>query len=83
LIWGATTNAAVAIIGRIFNETTNFAWSSQQIPLRAMAGVDGQVQPISRFHRPYLLPANVKLRCEINTAVNGNYIAFYAERILE
>ena len=83
LIWGATTNAANTIIGRIFNETTNFAWSSQQIPLRAMAGVDGQIQPISRFHRPYLLPANVKLRCEVNTAVTGNYIAFYCERILE
>lgn len=82
LIWGASTNAANAIIGRIFNETTNFAWSSQQIPLRAMAGVDGQVQPIMRWHRPYLLPANVKLRAEINTAVTGNYIAFWAERIL-
>lgn len=83
LIWGATTNAALAIIGRIFNETTNYAWSSQQIPLRAMAGVDGQVQPIMRYHRPYLLPANVKLRAEINTAVAGNYIAFLCEQILD
>ncbi len=82
LIWGATTNAALTIIGRVFNETTNFAWSSQQIPLRAMAGVDGQVQPIMRYHRPYLLPANVKLRVEINTAVTGGYIAFLCEQIL-
>lgn len=82
LIWGATTNCAVTILGRIFNETTNFAWSAQQIPIRAMAGVDGQVQPIMRFHKPYLLPANVKLRAEINTANTGQYIDFLCERIL-
>jgi hypothetical protein len=82
LIWGATTNVPVTIIGRVFNETTNFAWSSQQIPLRAMAGVDGQVQPIMRWHRPYLLPANVKLRAEINTATTGGYLAFWCEKIL-
>lgn len=82
LIWGATTNTANAIIGRVFNETTNFAWSSQQIPIRAMAGVDGQVQPIARYHHPYLLPANVQMRTEVNTAVTGNYLAFLCERIL-
>ncbi len=82
LIWGATTNVPVTILGRIFNETTNFAWSAQQIPIRAMAGVDGQVQPIMRFHKPYLLPANVKLRVETNTAVPGGYIDFWTERIL-
>ena len=82
LIWGATTNCANSILGRITNETTNYSWSSQQIPIRAMAGVDGQVQPIMRYHRPYLLPANVQLRADINTAVTGNYIAFLAERAL-
>lgn len=82
LIWGASTNCANSIIGRIFNETTNYAWSSQQIPMRAMAGVDGQVQPIVRYHRPYLLQANVQLRAEVSAAVTGNYINFLAERIL-
>lgn len=82
LIWGATTNAANVILGRITNETTNYSWSSQQIPMRAMAGVDGQVQPIMRYHRPYLLPANVQLRADVNTAVTGNYIAFLCERAL-
>jgi hypothetical protein len=82
LIWGATTNAAVAITGRITNETTNYSWSSQTIPLRAMAGVDGQVQPIMRYNRPYLLPNNVQMRVDINTAVTGNYIAFLTERVL-
>lgn len=82
LIWGAVTNCGNAIIGRITNETTNFSWSSQQIPLRAMAGVDGQVQPRMLYHRPYLLPANVQLRADINTAISGNYITFLAERIL-
>lgn len=82
LIWGATTNVSNAILGRITNETTNFSWSSQQIPIRAMAGVDGQVQPVVRYHRPYLLPANVQMRADINTAITGNYIAFLCERIL-
>jgi hypothetical protein len=83
LIWGASTNVETsAIIGRIFNETTNYAWSSQQIPIRAMAGVDGQPEPIMRFHRPYLLPNNVQLRAEINTAVTGNYMVLLCERIL-
>jgi hypothetical protein len=83
LIWGASTNIETsATIGRIFNETTNYAWSSQQIPIRAMAGVDGQVQPIMRYHKPYLLPANVKLRGEINAAVPGGYMQFICERLL-
>lgn len=82
LIWGASTNCANSIIGRIFNETTNYAWSSVQIPIRAMAGEAGQVQPIMRYPKPYLLPNNVKLRAEINTAVTGNYIQFLVERIL-
>ena len=84
LIWGAVTNAETsAITGRIFNESTNYAWSSQAIPLHAMAGVDGQVQPVMRYHRPYLVPANVKMRAEINTAVTGQYLAFLCERILQ
>jgi hypothetical protein len=83
LIWGASTNVETsAIIGRIFNETTNYAWSSQQIPILAMAGQDGQPQPIMRFHRPYKLPNNVQLRAEINTAVTGNYMSLLCERIL-
>ncbi len=82
LIWGAITNAPVTTIGKISNESTNFAWSSQNIPLRAMAGVDGQVQQIIRYHRPYLVPANVKMRCEINTAIAGQYFTFICERIL-
>jgi hypothetical protein len=83
LIWGAITNVGNAIEGRITNESSNYSWSSLNIPLRAMAGVDGQVQPIMRYHQPYLLPNNVKLRADINTAVSGNYIAFLCERILE
>jgi len=84
LIWGAVTNAETsAITGRIFNESTNYAWSSQAIPLHAMAGVDGQVQPVMRYHRPYLLPANVKMRAEINTAITGQYFTFLCERILQ
>jgi len=83
LIWGAVTNAPVTTIGKISNESTNFAWSSQQIPLRAMAGVDGQPQQVMRYHRPYLVPANVKMRCEINTAVVGQYLTFICERILQ
>lgn len=82
LIWGATTNAADAIIGRVTDETTNYSWSSEQIPIRAMAGVDGQVQPVMRYRQPYLLPANVQLRVDVNTAVAGNYMAFLCERIL-
>lgn len=82
LIWGAITNAPVTTIGQIFNESTNFAWSSQQIPIRAMAGVAGQVQKIMRYRRPYLLPANVKMRASINTAVAGQYMTFICEKIL-
>lgn len=83
LIYGASTNCGNAIEGRITNESSNYSWSSLNIPLRSMAGVDGQVQPIMRFHYPYLLPNNVKLRADINTAVAGNYIALLCERILE
>lgn len=83
LIWGATTNAPVTTLGTITNQSTNFSWSSQAIPLRAMAGVDGQVQNVMRYHRPYLLPANVKMRCDINTAGAGVYLDFLCERILE
>jgi len=83
LIWGASTNCANAIQGRITNESSNFSWSSLNIPIRAMAGVDGQVQPIMRYHNPYLLPNNVKLRADINTANTGQYIAFLCERILQ
>lgn len=83
LIWGASTNCGDAIQGRITNESSNYSWSSLNIPIRAMAGVDGQVQPIMRYHNPYLLPNNVKLRADINTAVAGNYISLLCERILQ
>src|SRR5262245_52421798 len=83
LIWGATTNCSNAITGRITNESSNYSWSSQNIPIRAMAGVDGQVQPVMRYHRPYLVPNNVKMRADINTAISGNYIAFLCERVLQ
>jgi hypothetical protein len=83
LIWGATTNAEPNILGRITNSSSNYSWSDANIPLRAMAGVDGQVQPIMRYHRPYLLPNNVKLRVDVSAAVTGNYIAFLCERILQ
>lgn len=83
LVWGCSTNCSNVILGRVTNETTNFSWSSQPVPIRAMAGVDGQVQPRMLFHHPYLLPANVQLRVDINTAVAGNYMTFLCERILE
>jgi hypothetical protein len=83
LIYGASTNCSDAIQGRITNESSNFSWSSLNIPIRAMAGVDGQVQPWMLYHQPYLLPNNVKLRADINTAVAGAYIAFLCERILQ
>lgn len=82
LIKGATCNVEnSAVIGRIFNETTNEAWSSEQIPLRAMAGVDGQVQPILRYGNPYLLPRSVRLRAEISATATNQYIAFLCERV--
>jgi hypothetical protein len=83
LIWGATTNIETsAITGQVFNDSSNYAWSSVQIPIRAMAGVDGQVQPVMHYHNPYFLPANVKMRAQTNTAVTGGYVAFLCERIL-
>lgn len=83
LIWAASTNIETsAITIRVFNEATNYAWMSQPVPVRGIAGIDGQVQPIFRFHQPYLLPANVRLRAETNTAVPGGYLNFICERIL-
>jgi len=85
LIWGATTNIETsAIVGRLTNETTNYSWSSQSIPIQAMAGQDGQPQPILRYAHPYLLPANVSLRSNLDAAAaTGSYIAFECERIYE
>jgi len=83
LIWGATTNIETsAVRGRITNESTNYSWSAQNIPWHAMAGVGGQVQPVMRYHRPYLLPANVKLRTQTDTPIAGSYIAFDCEKII-
>lgn len=83
LIWGASTNVADAIVGRITNQSSNYSWSSLDIPIRAMAGVDGQVEPIMYYHHPYLLPNNVKLQADTSVAVPGGFVCLRCERILE
>lgn len=82
LIWGASTNAAVTILGRIIDNATNYAWMSEQIPVRAFAGLSTAVQPVIRYHRPYLLRALSQLRVEFSSAVTGNYIEFICERLI-
>jgi len=83
LIYGATCNLETStFLIRVINESNSWAWSSDQIPIRSIAGVDGSVQPILRFDRPYLLPANVRLRADTSAQVTGAYIAFTCRRIL-
>lgn len=83
LIWGASTNVPNSIIGRITNQSSNYSWSSLDIPIRSMCGVDGMPEPIMYYPYPYLLGNNIKLEADTSAAVSGGYICFRAERILE
>lgn len=83
LIYGATCNLETStFLIRVINESNSWAWSADQIPIRAIAGVDGAVQPILRYDRPYFLPANVRLRADTSAQVTGAYITFLCRRIL-
>lgn len=83
LVWGGSTNVADSVIGRITNQSSNYSWSSLDIPMRAMFGVDGQVEPITYFPYPYLIPNNVKMQADTSVAVPGGFICLRCERILE
>jgi hypothetical protein len=81
LIWGAVTNCDDTITGQVFNDSSGFPWNITAVPFRALAGVDGQVDPTGIYPRPYYLPGNTQLRAQFNTAVTGNYLQFICERI--
>lgn len=83
LIWGAITNAGVAILGQFTDERSNYSWSSVQLPIRAFAGVQTEVSQIAYYPRPYFLPARARIRCDYSAAVAGNYVAFICERLTQ
>lgn len=85
LIWGATTNATNDLLVQLSDERTNYAWSSEQLPVGAFAGLIGEVQPRLYYRKPYFLPGRVKLRVSYNNAgmETGKFITFFCERLFE
>jgi len=81
LIWGAYTDASSGALIRVFNESDNYAWSSELLPVEAYAGRRDEVQPVVYYPRPYLLPRRVKLRADVSPGASGNLV-FVCERIL-
>lgn len=82
LIWGAYTDAPSNVSVRIFDESNNYAWSGELLPIGAFAGQRDETQPIVYYPRPYLLPRRVKLRADTSTGASG-YLVFLCERILQ
>lgn len=82
LVWGASTNVANDLLIQLTDERSNYAWSSDQVPARAFAGVDSEVQPIVMYPRPYYLPPRARFRANYSAAVAGNYFTFVCERLL-
>lgn len=83
LVQGAITNVDdTSITAKVVDDRNGWPWSNEQIPLTAMAGLDTSTQPIIWYHKPYLLRANNKLRVDINTQVDGNFITFIGEKVL-
>lgn len=83
LVQGAITNVEdTSILAKIIDDRNGWPWSNEQIPLTAMAGLETAIQPVMWFGKPYLLRANNKLRVDITTQTDGNYIEFIGEMVL-
>lgn len=85
LVYGLLSTAEAFDV-RLMDTSNNYAWSSDQLPIGAFAGLraSGIVQPIMYYPKPYYLRPNATIRAEWTNsgAETGGYLAFICEKVL-
>ena len=83
LIYGAVSNVEEVTV-RFVDSSNNNAWSTEQLPIGAFAGLTGESQQIMYYRTPYYLPAQSTLIAEFSNVggENDGFIEFLCERIL-
>jgi hypothetical protein len=83
LIYGAYSTSTGMTV-RFSDTSRNQAWSAQQLPIGAFAGIHGQIQPIMPYPTPYFLPRNSSILAEWTNAgaESGEFVTFICERII-
>jgi len=86
LIYGALSTS-IGITAQFTDTRLNQAWSSDELPIGAFAGVVGNPQPIVYYSTPYFLPRNTSIKVKFTNNADdpetGKFISFICERILQ
>jgi hypothetical protein len=83
LIYGALSTSTGMLV-KFTDARQNIAWSRDQIPIGALAGIVGNPEPVIRYATPYYLPRNSTIIADwLNSgAETGKYVEFICERVI-